>query len=69
MKGPTAEQWNERHPVGTSVRYWKGPRGADEPSSVAKTRSVAQMLGGHTPVVWVDGEAACVALTHVEPVR
>jgi hypothetical protein len=65
---PTAEQWNERHRVGVRVRYWKGAHEGD-PSGEAPTRTPAQMLGGHTPVVWVEGEPACIALTHIEPSR
>lgn len=31
-----------------------------------RARSRASVLGGHTPVVWVDGHAACIALTHID---
>lgn len=68
LKGPTAEQWNTRHPVGTEVQWWTGVR-EGEPTGVSSTRSRAETLGGHTPVVWVEGHPACIALTHVEPVR
>ena len=67
-RGPTAEQWNERHPVGMIVKWWTGVR-EGEPSGESATRTPAQMLGGHTPVVWVVGHPACIALTHVEPAR
>jgi hypothetical protein len=30
-----------------------------------KTRSSAQMLGGHTPVIWVEGITGCYALDRV----
>lgn len=33
---------------------------------VTRTRSKAQVLGGHTDVVWVDGHSACIALTHID---
>ncbi|MET9339252.1 hypothetical protein [Nonomuraea sp. NPDC003804] len=59
------EQWNKTVPVGTPVRYWTGYREGDGKQS--RTRTDAQMLGGHTAVVWMDGEPSCVALTHVEP--
>jgi protein gp37 len=32
-----------------------------------RTRSEASLLGGHTPVVWVEGMAGCVALDRVSP--
>ncbi len=67
-KGPTAEQFNERVPVGTLVKWWTMLR-EDEPTGRSATRTPAQMLGGHTPVVWVEGHPACIALSHVEPVR
>jgi hypothetical protein len=60
-------QFNEYHPVGTEVRYWTGPR-EGEPSGRGPTRSPAELLGGHTPVVWVVGHPACIALSHVDVV-
>lgn len=69
---PTAEEviverFNERHPIGTAVRYWTGRRqGSGE---LTETRTPASVLGGHTPVIWVTGHAGCIALTHIEPAR
>lgn len=58
-----AAVWNLVVPVGTPVRYWTGAReGEGKPS---KTRSEAQLLGGHTAVVWVEGHSGCIALSHV----
>ncbi len=43
------------------------PDAADlSPRLITRTRSVAQVLGGHTDVVWVDGHSACIALTHID---
>lgn len=61
------ENWNLKHPIGTPVRYWTSVR--EGPGKTGETRSVAEMLGGHTPVVWVTGEGGCVALTHVDVVK
>ncbi len=58
------EQWNKKHVVGTIVRYWKGLRAGD-PSGTSATRSEASIIGG-TAVVWVEDEASCIALSHVE---
>ena len=33
-----------------------------------RTRSKAGMLGGHTPVVWLEGKSGCVALERVSPI-
>lgn len=59
------DAWNELHPIGTSVRYWPGFREGD--GKTGRTRSTAQLLGGHTPVVWVEGATGSIALTHVDP--
>jgi hypothetical protein len=61
----TAARWNAAHPVGTPVRVWPGFR--EGVGTLTRTRSAASVLGGHTAVVWVDGEGACIALSHVEP--
>lgn len=65
MSRHIVSKWNRENPVGTPVRYWTGDRHGD--GKVSTTRSPAHLLGGHTPVVWVDGEASCIALTHVDP--
>lgn len=58
--------FNIYHPVGTPVRYWTGALEGEGVES--KTTTPAQLLGGHTAVVWVEGHAACVALSHVLPI-
>lgn len=60
------DAFNRDNMVGAHVQYWTGVR--EGRGKFSTTRSVAELLGEHTPVVWVAGEAACVALTHVEPV-
>jgi aconitase B len=59
-------QFNEFVPVGTPVLYWPGARVGEGVRSA--TRSVAWLLGDHTPVVMVEGYAGGVALTHVCPI-
>jgi hypothetical protein len=56
-----AAKWNVRHAVGCPVVY----RMDDGVLFKTATRSEAQVLGGHTAVVWVDGVAGCVALDRV----
>jgi hypothetical protein len=51
--------------VGTRCRYWKGAREGE--GQVAATRSEATMLGGHSAVIFLEGVAGCVSLSHVEP--
>lgn len=65
-----ADKFNRQFPVGTRVRYWTGAR--EGMGKVSVTRSEAQVLGGHTAVVWVDGyrdgdPPACIALSHIQP--
>jgi len=55
--------WNERYPVGTDVIVTK-----DDGSEVAtKTRSSAEILSGHTPVIWLQGIRGCYILERVRP--
>jgi len=68
----TAAQWNERYPIGTPVMAYPGCRSEDDPNDerlVTRTRSRASTLGGHTPVVWVDGHGACISLTHIDVIE
>ncbi|MFE3673050.1 hypothetical protein, partial [Streptomyces goshikiensis] len=68
-----AEQWNDHYPVGTPVTAYPGIR--PEPAAAGwacerietRTRTRAWTLGCHTPVVMVEGHAACIALTHIDP--
>lgn len=59
------EDFNRRHPVGTKVRFWKFLK-KGTPSGEGPTLTEARLLGGHTAVVWIEGEPSCVALSHVE---
>jgi len=62
----TCDRWNERYPVGTLVEYHPI---IDEPAHrLRKTRTPAQVLSGHTAVVWLDDERGCVCLEACVPV-
>ncbi|MFC9269015.1 hypothetical protein ACFTXJ_14730 [Streptomyces zhihengii] len=66
----SAAEWNERYPIGTPVVAYPGFRPEDDPHCtrlVTKTRTKASTYGGHTPVIWVEGHGAWIALTHVDP--
>ena len=60
--------FNRVHEVGTLVRYWNGAK-EGEPSGIEKTRTEARVLGDHTVVVWLEGVAGCVSLSHIEPIE
>lgn len=57
------EAFNAKHAVGDTIRVWSGPI-EGEPTAV-EIRYPAQVLGGHTPVVYVTGGQGCIALSHV----
>lgn len=57
------ENFNLKYPVGTDVTVKK-----DNGEIIhTKTRSEADLLGGHTPVIWLDGISGCYALSRVTP--
>lgn len=57
-------EFNALHEVGAPVRYWPGVREGDGIESV--TRSEAWLMGGHSPVVMIEGYPGGIALSHVE---
>ncbi len=54
------DAWNAANPIGTIVKYH--PVIGNPEYRVRKTRTAAQLLSGHTPVLWLEGESGCVAL-------
>lgn len=62
------EAFNSSHPIGSTVRCWKGLRG-DGPGYIGQVREPgAYVLSGHTAVVHLTGVSGCIAVTHVEGV-
>ncbi|WP_051846917.1 hypothetical protein [Streptomyces sp. NRRL F-5053] len=65
----TADEFNTLYPIGTPVVAYPGARPEDDANATTietTTRSRAEVLGGHTDVVWVAGHSACIALTHID---
>lgn len=56
------DDWNAKHPVGTAVTLTKD-LGEQVPT---KTRSVAQVLSGHSAVIWLEGISGCWLLERVK---
>jgi hypothetical protein len=56
--------WNRACPVGTEVHFH--PVIGAPLCRLRKTASLAQVLSGHTAVIWLEGERGCVALDAVE---
>lgn len=61
----TADEWNEKHPPGTAVRYYP-VRGHVVLSEDTETRSEAWELGHGAPVVKVRGRTGGVLLDHLQ---
>lgn len=71
-KRPTEQQlqaqvdaWNAKYKIGTEVDYSSiigGP-----PTLRSKTRSEAQVLSGHSAVVWLEDKSGCVGIEHCKP--
>ncbi len=59
--------FNRLYPVGTVLRYWRGEK-RGESSGAGRSYAAANVLSGHTAVVWIEGCSGCIALSHVEPV-
>jgi len=60
------DAFNSRWPVGSSVMLKKDF--LPEPVET-KTRSEAQVLSGHSAVIWLDGVSGCYALDCVTPIE
>lgn len=50
--------------VGDAVEYRDHPHA--EPQQIT-TRTEAEVLGGHTAVVWLNGKSGCVACSACRP--
>lgn len=59
------DQFNSRHKPGDAFVAYRGPIG--ENPIPCTLRAPAELLGGHTPVAWLDGVSGCIALTHLSP--
>ena len=59
-------RWNARNPIGTRVTRYKLMYPKAEPDGIYTTRTAAEVLSGHTAVVWLDGFSGCVALDSLE---
>lgn len=60
------DTFNSKVPVGSAVDYFE-IEGA--PVQRFKTRTEAQILSGHTAVVWLEGKSGCVCVSHCIPVN
>ena len=61
------DDWNAKWPIGTYTEYH--PVIGAPGFRVRKTLTRAQVLSGHTAVVWLEDERGCVALDACIPLR
>lgn len=59
------DDFNARYPVGQQVSVRKD--GGDD--VVTTTRARAEVLSGHSAVIWLDGISGCYLLDRVTPLR
>jgi hypothetical protein len=60
------DAFNAQTALGSEVDFFEY-EGA--PIKRYKTRTEAQILSGHTAVVWLEGKAGCVCVSHCLPVK
>lgn len=60
------DAWNAKYPVGTEVEFQSYK--PDGPVDRYKTSTEAEVLSGHTAVVWLTGKSGCVCLDHCKAV-
>lgn len=60
------DNWNVKYPIGTSVMYKSGIEGLEMIHTL--TKSSAQLLSGHSAVIWIEGKSGCVSLHFVTPI-
>lgn len=68
---PAAQQqlvdtWNAAHPIGTPVTRYRLVNPLSQPVET-KTRSEAWLMGGHTAMVMVEGQAGGVMVESCKP--
>lgn len=61
------DAWNAKHPVGTLVSY-EEIKGEGETHRGASATE-AQVMSGHSAVIWLEGKRGCVCLEHCAAVE
>lgn len=59
------DDWNRKYIPGQKVKV----RTDDGTEKITHTRSNAELLGGHTPAIWLEGFSGCYALDRITPVK
>lgn len=61
-KAQMVTNWNRKYVPGQKVKI--AENGVEK---ITTTRSNAELLGGHTPAIWLTGLSGCYALDKVIP--
>lgn len=64
QKQALCDKWNVKYPIGTPVQFTLD---SDDKVTYTTTSSLAEVLGGHTAVIWLDGVKGCYELDKVSP--
>jgi hypothetical protein len=59
------DAWNASNKIGVDVAY----RRDNGKATLTKTRTEAQVLSGHTAVIWLDDVSGCVDLSRVNAIE
>jgi hypothetical protein len=60
------DAFNSKVSIGSAVDYFEVQ---GDPLQRFNTRTEAQILSGHTAVVWLQGKSGCVCVSHCIPVE
>lgn len=61
------DAWNQKNPVGTAVSF-EEIVGRGE-TFRGNSASEAEVMGGHTAVIWLEGKRGCVDLSHCKAIK
>ena len=64
-KAQMVSDWNRKYLPGQKVIV----RLDSDTEKETTTRTNAELLGGHTPAIWLNGITGCYALDRVTPVK
>jgi hypothetical protein len=64
-KAAMVNNWNRKYVPGQKVKVILD----DKTEKITHTRSNAELLGGHTPAIWLEGFTGCYALDRVTPIH
>lgn len=61
------DAFNAKHPVGNTVQYFREMHPRRNYMGTFRICGKAEVMGGHTAVVWLSGKSGCVAIDACAP--